>query len=359
MDRKFFDDLYVNSELWLVAHRYKKYIHKGVKNIKKTKEMKRVFKEKIVPYWKKYGVKVSLEPQMFYSFGDPERFDPRYLPHEVWVRKVVPYFNSLLYAPGFQDKCLHNLFFPDMNRPETVVKNVNGVYYDDQLHLLTLEQAIDRMQAVDRFIVKPSVGSSQGRGIRFYNGSEMSREELAAIAKEYRGKNFVIQKLVKQHAGMAALNESSLNTLRVVSFLYKDEVHILSTVVRIGGAGSLVDNVAAGGYQCDVQPDGRLVEYAYTKRGGKRVFTDVDQKGMRFGDMAIPSYEKIIETVKREASRMGHYRLIGWDIAVDEAGEPVFIEYNCNPGQNQMTSGPTLGDLTEEVLDEVYSRKEG
>ncbi len=359
MNRKFFDDLYVKGELWVVARRSKKYIHSGAKKTKTTPEMKRVFKEKIVPYWKNYGVKVSIDPQKFYSFGDPAKFDPRYIPNNLWVTRIVPYFNSLLYAPGFQDKCLHNLFFPDMKRPETVVKNVNGVYYDDDLHLLTLEEAIDRMQAVDRFIVKPSVGSSRGRGIRFYNGSEMSREELAAIENEYGHKNFVIQKLVKQHADMAALNDSSLNTLRVVSFLYKGQVHILSTAVRIGGAGSLVDNVSAGGYQCDVGPDGRLVEYAYTKRGGKRTFKNTDEKGMRFADMVIPSYDKILETVRREAARMGHYRIIGWDIAVDESGEPVFIEYNCNPGQNQMSSGPTLGDLTEEVLDEVFGRKDG
>ena len=47
-------------------------------------------------------------------------------------------------------------------------------------------------------------------------------------------------------------------------------------------------------------------------------------------------------------------RIVGWDIAVDEEGDPVFIEFNCNPGQNQMTYGPTFGDYTDEVLEEVF-----
>jgi hypothetical protein len=156
---------------------------------------------------------------------------------------------------------------------------------------------------------------------------------------------------------MAKFHEKSINTVRVISFLYKDEVHILSTVVRIGGGDNEVDNVARGGYQCNILPDGHLDRVAYTKRANKRVFVEQDDKGMVFGEQVIPSFSEIIATVKREASRMGHYRIIGWDIAVDETGSPVFIEYNCNPGQNQMTSGPTFGDLTTEVLDEVFGKR--
>lgn len=356
MDRKFFDDLYVNSELKVVAHRSNKYIHNGASSVPTTAEMKQVFNSKIKPYWAKYGIKVSIDPQKFYSFGDISKFDCRYIPNNIWVTKIVPYYNSLLYAPGFQDKCLHNLFFAGMKRPETLVKNVAGVFYDDQLNLMTREQAKEILKNSDRFIVKPSVGSSQGRGIAFYNGNEMNDTELDEMFASHNNRNFVIQKLLKQHPGMAKLHEKSVNTVRVISFLHNDEVHILSTVVRIGGGDSEVDNVARGGYQCDILPDGHLSPLAYTKKGGKRIFVTEDDKGMVFGEQVIPSFDKIIESVKREASRMGHYKLIGWDIAVDAEGDPVFIEYNCNPGQNQMTSGPTFGDLTDEVLDEVFGK---
>ncbi len=357
MDRKIFDNLYVNSELFVVAHRSNKYIKNGAKSIPTTPEMKRVFNEKIKPYWKKYGCNVSIDQQKFYSFGDPEKFDPRYIPNSIWVTKIVPYFNSLLYAPGFQDKCLHNLLFPDIKRPETLVKNVNGSFYDDQLHLLTREQAIEKLISYpERFIVKPSVGSSQGRGIKFFDGKSLTEESADNIFKSYNNKNFVIQKLLHQHPDMAAFHEKSVNTVRVVTFLYKNEVHILSTVVRIGGGDNEVDNVARGGYQCNILPDGHLDKFAYTKKGGKRVFVEKDDKGMVFAEQKIPSFDKIIAAVKHEAEHTGHYRIIGWDIAVDAEGDPVFIEYNCNPGQNQMTSGPSLGDLTEEVLDEVFGK---
>ena len=358
MNRKFFDDMYVNSELRAVAFKSNRYIHKGAGSIKTTPEMKRIFEERIRPFWKKYGIAVSIDPQKFYSFGDPNKFDERYIPNNIWLTKIVPHFNSLLYAPGFQDKCLHNLIFPDMKRPETLVKNVNGVFYDDQLHMMTKSEAKQILMGYQgRFIVKPSVGSSQGRGIQFANGHELTDQTVEELFKSYNGKNFIIQKLLKQHPGMAKFHEKSINTVRVISFLFKDEVHILSTVVRIGGGDSEVDNVARGGYQCNILPDGQLDRVAYTKKNGKRVFVEQDEAGMIFGEQVIPGFGEIIATVKREASRIGHYRIIGWDIAVGEDGGPVFIEYNCNPGQNQMTSGPTFGDMTEEVLDEVFQRK--
>lgn len=358
MNRKFFDNLYINSELCVVAHRSNQYIHKGASVVKTTQEMKKVFNKRIRPYWKQYGVNVSIDPQKFYSFGDPDKFDERYIPNNIWVTKIVPYYNSLLYAPGFQDKCLHNLFFPDMKRPETLVKNVNGVFYDDQLHLITKNRAKEILMSYPgRFIIKPSVGSSQGRGIQFVNGNELTDKRIEKIFECYHNKNFVIQQLIKQHPGMAKFHAKSINTVRVITFLYNDNVYILSTVVRIGGGDNEVDNVARGGYQCNILPDGHLDKVAYTKKDGKRVFVEQDDKGLVFGEQVIPSFDEIISTVKREASRMGHYRIIGWDIAVDETGSPVFIEYNCNPGQNQMTSGPTFGNLTTEVLNEVFGKK--
>ena len=358
MNRKFFDDLYVNSELKLVAYRSIKFTHKAVSSVKTTPEMQRAFDERVKPYWKKYGINVSIEPQKFYTFGNPEKFDPRYIPNDLWVSKIVPHFNSLLFAQGFQDKCLHNLLFPGIKRPESLVKNVNGIFYDDELNLMTREQAKQVLMSYpERFIVKPSVGSSQGRGIQFFNGPELTDDKVEALFSQYKNKNFVIQKLVKQHPDMAKFHEKSLNTVRVITFLYKNQVLVLSAVVRIGGGDSEVDNVSRGGYQCNILPDGHLEKMAYTRMGGKRVFVEKDDKGLVFGEQVIPSFDKIIEAVKKQASRTGHFRIVGWDIAVDAEGDPVFIEYNCNPGQNQMTSGPSFGDLTTEVLDEVFGKK--
>ena len=259
MKRAFFDNLYVNSELKLVAYRFNKYVRRSVKGIRTTSEMKRRFREEIKPYWKQYGVRAKLSYQKYYSMGDVSKFNKRFIQNDLWVTKIVPHYNSLLYAQGFQDKCLHNLFFPGVKRPETLVKNVNGVFYDDQLNLLTEEEAIRiLLDYGERFIVKPSVGSSQGRGIRFYNSNELTEEKVKELFAYYHNKHFVIQKLLKQHPDMARLHAESVNTIRVVTFLFHNEVRILSTIIRIGNGQNEVDNVAAGGFQVNINPDGTL-----------------------------------------------------------------------------------------------------
>ncbi len=358
MKRTFFDNLYVNSELELVAYRFKKYVDKSVKGIPTTPEMKKRFEEEVKPYWKKYGIHADIKYQKYYSMGDVKKFNKRLIQNNLWVTRIVPYYNSLLYAPGFQDKCLHNLFFPGVKRPETLVKNINGIYYDDQLNLMTEAEAVRiLLDYGERFIVKPSVGSSQGRGIRFFNSNELTEAGVREMFAYYHKKNFVIQKLLKQHPDMARLHAESVNTIRVVTFLFHDEVQILSTIIRIGNGSSEVDNVAAGGFQVNINPDGTLQKTAYTSRNGQHVFTETDDKGLVFDGYQLPSFDRVIATVKKMASSLGHFRIVGWDMAVDAEGDPVFIEFNCNPGQNQMTFGPTFGKFTDEVLDEVFGKK--
>jgi hypothetical protein len=54
---------------------------------------------------------------------------------------------------------------------------------------------------------------------------------------------------------------------------------------------------------------------------------------------------------------MGHFRMISWDVAIDEQGEAVLIEANLTLGgisDVQMCSGPLFGRDTKKILDEVF-----
>ena len=167
--------------------------------------------------------------------------------------------------------------------------------------------------------------------------------------------NFVVQRLVRQHPDLARINKESLNTVRVMSFRFKGEVHILSTQLRMGGVGSRVDNVTAGGCACVIKPDGWLEERAVTR---KSEWTDQHASGLKFKDIRVPSFDKIIQTVKMLHCQLPFFNLIGWDFAVDETGEPVVIEYNLAPEQNQIGGrAPAFGELSDEVFDEVFLKK--
>lgn len=168
------------------------------------------------------------------------------------------------------------------------------------------------------------------------------------------GANFIVQAAVKQHPVLAQLNPTSLNTIRVVSFFFEGEVHILSCILRVGAPDAKVDNVGAGGYACPVQMNGNLNAKAVNR---KAEWVEENSAGIKFSDIRVPEFDKVIETIKFAHKRLAHFKLIGWDMSVDMQGTPVLIEYNTCPGQNQISCGPTFGNLTDQVLDEFFNKR--
>lgn len=45
--------------------------------------------------------------------------------------------------------------------------------------------------------------------------------------------------------------------------------------------------------------------------------------------------------------------IIGWDVCIDDSGEPLLLEWNTNPELSQTAVGPAFGDYTEEILQEA------
>ena len=143
-----------------------------------------------------------------------------------------------------------------------------------------------------------------------------------------------------------------------MSLIMNGKVNILSTVLRMGVNGNKVDNASAGGITCGVLENGQLKDVGYSADGIKY---DKHPQGYIFSNCVIPNYEKAIHMVKICHERMGHFRLVSWDIAIDEDGEPVLIEANLRNGEcdfHQYNNGPLFGELTEQVLDEVFGKRQ-
>ena len=284
-------------------------------------------------------------------------FSPRYIPSDLWFSHIVPYYSDTILAKAWQDKCIYNILFPDMRRPRTVVKNMAGTFCDDSQNVLAEQEAVQRvLDCGVRFLVKPSVVSGAGKNIRFYDPAQLDRQAVSDIFRLYKH-DYIIQEKQPQHPALAALNPDSLNTLRILTFLHRDQVLVLSAILRVGGPGSEMDNVSRGGFQCCVGPDGRLDGPVLTLQDGKATYLTHHPSGIAFRDVIVPSYDKALEAVRSHAAKMAHFKLIGWDIAIDPEGEPVLVEFNALPGMNQGTCGPTFGDLTDEVLTEVFGRR--
>ena len=74
---------------------------------------------------------------------------------------------------------------------------------------------------------------------------------------------------------------------------------------------------------------------------------------------AFKYYDKCVEIVTHLAKRfVSITKMISWDIAIDEAGQPLLVESNMSGGgldAHQICNGPLFGDMTEDVMKEVFA----
>lgn len=330
---------------WRIAKNRLKIINGGYTGTKEEFQ-------KVVEFWKPYGVKPKKYWYQMYCDGKGA-FDPRYIPDTMWDSTIFPYFNNLMWGRAYADKCAYDRLFPYLNRPRTIMKNSCGRFYDGKQNVITREQAIQLCLKEDRFIAKFTTFSSGGKNIQVYEIGEVTEESVKKMF-DYYHMNFIVQELAEQHDDLARIHATSLNTLRVMSFFFKGEVHILSAQLRMGSGDARVDNYSSGGYACNINPDGRLSEIAVSKAEG---WATRHPCGLEFKDIVVPGYDKVVEVIKQEHAKLPQLNIIGWDFAIGKNGEPIFIELNTFPAQNQSGSGPTFGDLTEEVLRDVFIDK--
>ena len=65
----------------------------------------------------------------------------------------------------------------------------------------------------------------------------------------------------------------------------------------MGASGHKVDNIGAGGFACPIQANGRLTEKGVNR---KAEWVTENQHGIRFADVIVPSYDKIIAMIKEQ-----------------------------------------------------------
>ena len=242
----------------------------------------------------------------------------------------------------------------DVNRPHTFVKNVNGFFYDNQKSI-SKEEALIRCQNLEGAVIKPTIFGQWGRGVEVFHVENGFIPELAFTVEELLAnykENFIIQSKIEQHPDLAVLNPSSVNTIRVLSYRSSNEVVILYAVIRIGRLGKSVDNETAGGIKADIDlSTGRIKGIAF----GSPPEKDMSQtdSGVLVNNYLIPSFPRILDFVKDLHQRLPYYRLVGWDISVDNNGNPVMIEWNRAAELSQVAHGPAFGDYTEEILAEA------
>ena len=284
---------------------------------------------------------------------------PNYVSSEVWFGKICRTLNQRKKYPYpmLQDKNYLDLVFSDLvEKPGVIVRNINGQFLDRNYLPISANDAVRLCLQNDEIVIKPSVESKGGRAIEFISPSSTTDSFSDSVEKTLhdRKKDFIVQRVVKQHKTMARLNSDSINTVRVLTLLWNGEVIVLSVLVRIGVKGIRVDNPhTSNGVSCVLDHEGKMIKHAYDRDWHPHTQLP---NGIVFEGYQIPNYADIIETVKKLHYRVPHARIIGWDMTVSENGTPVLIEANLDTPEiyfHQIGTGPIFDGCG--LLDEIMT----
>jgi hypothetical protein len=128
-----------------------------------------------------------------------------------------------------------------------------------------------------------------------------------------------------------ALNPDSVNTVRIITHFDGKEAVIWSASMRIGHAGSFVDNVGAGGLTVTIDTDTGIICSDARDEGGFS-YEKHPESGIVFKGYQLPAWDKAVETAKGLAAKMPGAKFVGWDLACNSDYEWVIVEGNGQTG---------------------------
>lgn len=315
--------------------------------------------------WRKFDPKLS--PMAYRVFSRYIGPSMDIVPLEVCSSICEPVLTPRNFMDYYSDKNSFDLLFPKGTLPQTFLRNIRGRFFNRDYAPIETTKVNEYLNCIDckELIVKPTLSSS-GKGVEkfFRDGSTYVNKKKEILSLEYLNKNYkndcIIQEVFIQHSFFSQFNETSVNSIRIVT--YRDSrgiIHALNSFLRIGAKGSVVDNAHAGGVFVGIDKKGCLGKYVCDQYGQKHtVFNGID---FSTGSFVIPHWNLICDKVEELSMYVIHHDLIAWDAILNAEGNPQILEVNVGGYGGwafQFTSGPMFGDYTDDVMEYVTQKKE-
>lgn len=226
------------------------------------------------------------------------------------------------------------------------------------LQKASLEEFEEFVSKHDRFFVKPMAGYF-GIGARIEECSaDCSVQELY---KNLVSEGCVAEELIRQNEAFEQFNSSSVNTLRVVTFVRADGTPVLmpGAAIRLGRKGHNADNFHHQGIGAQIDIETGTVCTKGLDRDGKRYVCHPDSNAAIVG-FQIPYWEEICSVVKKAALEVPSVRYVGWDVALTSDNKIILVEGNdkADPDLAQMSDGNGLWAVYKGYMEEVLQKKE-
>ena len=295
-------------------------------DVKWTDDQNKEFEQ----YWQfHYGRKIYSGWHKIYESIN-NQFCVQYIPEMLFTTKIERLLNDYQYADVLADKSLVDTFAQAVgcHVPGTILVKSKGIFYDHNRNLISHDKACRILKEYkDDIIIKPTIDSGSGRAVHFMNEEERTHIENSLTGM---GSDFIAQEAIKQHPVFSSINPSSVNTLRVMTYILNDNFYHIPIALRMGNGNIRVDNIHAGGLVVGVLDDGKVLPNAYQLGYGdnKKCFNRHPATGVEFRNIVLPAIGKVLETAYNVHSRFPRLGIASWDFTVDEENNPILIEAN-------------------------------
>ena len=184
--------------------------------------------------------------------------------------------------------------------------------------------------------VKKAVFESMGRSVELIDTATCGKTEQELFNEWISEGLHILEERVVQSDITAALNASSVNTIRCITLNTRESVIVPYCFMKVGRKGSFVDNGGAGGILVGIDKDtGVLNSDGYDELNIQ--YEKHPDTGVTFKGFQLPEWETMLSICKEMSAKMDKVKYIGWDMAYTNHGW-VVIEGN---GISQMI-GPQI-----------------
>lgn len=253
-------------------------------------------------YKNNYGKKIPLTWHKSYT-AYTGRFDKYYFPEILYIPEFERYMNyNQSLANVLEDKNLLYVFAKASNvrMPRMYLSCQAGIYKDAENKVLDFEKACALISNIGVCFAKPSIGTDSGRGCEVYclvNGTDTKSGKTSGMLLKDLGKNFTIQERLVCHESIRKIYDGSVNTFRIMTYRWKNQIIVAPIIMRIGRGGSYLDNAHAGGMFIALSDDGTLHKTAFTEF--KEEFVEHPDSKLKFEGYRIPLLPNVVDAVKR------------------------------------------------------------
>ncbi len=190
-------------------------------------------------------------------------------------------------------------------------------------------------------IIKPK-SASVGSGIIFskIRTEDEARRLFDGLLKKSKD-GWVAEEVIRQTAEMASWNATSVNSVRLSTFLTKHGFFVLSSILRTGRLGSIVDNAGRGGISAAINPGTGEVLSDCMDKNCNWYKAHPDSKKV-FKGYFIPEWDNLLSVAETIHRTIPEQVYVGWDFALTDNGW-VLIEGNWGElGAQQVALGRGL-----------------